>query len=125
MGAPKWSPNPHTLVAPRETRGAPRISGGPNGAHDFRHHTLVGGGSTQARLRRDGPLRCLPPESIAPAKAGARKDALSISEIDRRRMNEDRIEIEGGHMRYMLLIGSDDKNAPPRPRAEMEALVAG
>ena len=28
-------------------------------------------------------------------------------------------------MRYMLLIGSDDKNAPPRPRAEMEAVVAG
>ena len=28
-------------------------------------------------------------------------------------------------MRYMLLIGSDDKNAPPRPRAEMEALVQG
>src|SRR5262249_28682636 len=28
-------------------------------------------------------------------------------------------------MRYMLLIGSDDKNAPPRPRAEMEAIVAG
>ena len=27
-------------------------------------------------------------------------------------------------MRYMLLIGSDDKNAPPRPRAEMETLVA-
>ncbi|HMH53055.1 MAG TPA: YciI family protein [Candidatus Acidoferrum sp.] len=40
-------------------------------------------------------------------------------------MDEDRIETEGGHMRYMLLIGSDDKNAPPRPRAEMEALVAG
>ena len=28
-------------------------------------------------------------------------------------------------MRYMLLICSDDKNAPPRPRAEMEALVQG
>lgn len=26
-------------------------------------------------------------------------------------------------MRYMLLICSDDKSAPPRPRAEMEALV--
>jgi hypothetical protein len=28
-------------------------------------------------------------------------------------------------MRYMLLIGSDDKNAPPRPRAEMDAVVQG
>ena len=28
-------------------------------------------------------------------------------------------------MRYMLLIGSDDKNATPPPRAEMEALVQG
>jgi hypothetical protein len=28
-------------------------------------------------------------------------------------------------MRYMLLICSDDKNAPPRPRAEMETLVQG
>ena len=28
-------------------------------------------------------------------------------------------------MRYMLLICSDDKNAPPRPRAEMEALHQG
>ena len=28
-------------------------------------------------------------------------------------------------MRYMLLICSDDKNAPPRSRAEMEALVQG
>jgi hypothetical protein len=28
-------------------------------------------------------------------------------------------------MRYMLLICSEDKNAPPRPRAEMEAIVAG
>ena len=28
-------------------------------------------------------------------------------------------------MRYMLLIGSDDKNAPPRPRAEMEAVMQG
>ena len=28
-------------------------------------------------------------------------------------------------MRYMLLICSDDKNAPPAPRAEMEALVQG
>lgn len=28
-------------------------------------------------------------------------------------------------MRYMLLICSDDKAAPPRPRAEMEALVQG
>ena len=28
-------------------------------------------------------------------------------------------------MRYMLLIGSDDKTAPPAPRAEMEALVQG
>jgi hypothetical protein len=28
-------------------------------------------------------------------------------------------------MRYMLLIGSDDKAAPPVPRAAMEALVQG
>jgi hypothetical protein len=28
-------------------------------------------------------------------------------------------------MRYMLLIGSDDKAAPPAPRAEMEVLVQG
>ena len=28
-------------------------------------------------------------------------------------------------MRYMLLICSDDKNAPPAPRAEMETLVQG
>ena len=28
-------------------------------------------------------------------------------------------------MRYMLLICSDDKNAPPRPRPEMEAIVQG
>jgi hypothetical protein len=28
-------------------------------------------------------------------------------------------------MRYMLLIGSDDKATPPAPRAEMEALVQG
>jgi hypothetical protein len=28
-------------------------------------------------------------------------------------------------MRYLLLICSDDKNAPPPPRAEMEAIVAG
>ena len=28
-------------------------------------------------------------------------------------------------MRYLLLICSDDKNAPPRPRAEMEAIVQG
>jgi hypothetical protein len=28
-------------------------------------------------------------------------------------------------MRYLLLICSDDKNAPPAPRAEMEAIVAG
>ena len=28
-------------------------------------------------------------------------------------------------MRYMLLICSDDKAAPPAPRAEMEALVQG
>ena len=28
-------------------------------------------------------------------------------------------------MRYVLLICSDDKNAPPRPRAEMEAIVQG
>ena len=28
-------------------------------------------------------------------------------------------------MRYMLLICSDEKNAPPRPRAEMEAMVQG
>ena len=28
-------------------------------------------------------------------------------------------------MRYMLLIGSDDKNAAPAPRAEMEAIVQG
>ena len=28
-------------------------------------------------------------------------------------------------MRYMLLICSDDKNAPPAPRAEMEAIVQG
>ena len=28
-------------------------------------------------------------------------------------------------MRYMLLICSDDKDAPPRPRTEMEALVQG
>jgi len=28
-------------------------------------------------------------------------------------------------MRYMLLICSDDKTAPPPPRAEMEAIVQG
>ena len=28
-------------------------------------------------------------------------------------------------MRYMLLICSDDKNAPPAPRAEMEAIIQG
>jgi hypothetical protein len=28
-------------------------------------------------------------------------------------------------MRYMLLIGSNDKNAPPPSRAEMEALIQG
>src|SRR3989304_4432859 len=28
-------------------------------------------------------------------------------------------------MRYMLLICSDDKAAPPAPRAEMEAIVQG
>ena len=28
-------------------------------------------------------------------------------------------------MRYLLLIGSDDKAAPPPPRAEMEAIVQG
>ena len=28
-------------------------------------------------------------------------------------------------MRYVLLIGSDDKAAPPGPRAEMEAIVQG
>jgi hypothetical protein len=28
-------------------------------------------------------------------------------------------------MRYLLLIGSDDKTAPAAPRAEMEAIVAG
>jgi hypothetical protein len=28
-------------------------------------------------------------------------------------------------MRYMLLICTDDKNAPPAPRAEMEAIVQG
>src|SRR5438046_1001950 len=28
-------------------------------------------------------------------------------------------------MRYMLLICSDDKAAPPTPRAEMEAIVQG
>ena len=28
-------------------------------------------------------------------------------------------------MRYMLLICSDDKNAPPEPRAEMEAIIRG
>ena len=28
-------------------------------------------------------------------------------------------------MRYMLLIGSDDKSAPPRPRAEMDAMMQG
>src|SRR5213594_4400360 len=28
-------------------------------------------------------------------------------------------------MRYMLLICSDNKNAPPAPRAEMEAMVQG
>jgi len=28
-------------------------------------------------------------------------------------------------MKYMLLIGSDDKNAPPPARAEMEAMVQG
>src|SRR5574341_836317 len=28
-------------------------------------------------------------------------------------------------MRYMLLICNDDKNAPPPPRAEMEAIVQG
>jgi hypothetical protein len=28
-------------------------------------------------------------------------------------------------MRYVLLIGSDDKTAPPPPRAEMEAVVQG
>src|SRR5712692_10845540 len=49
---------------------------------------------------------------------------VSIPEIDRRRIDEGRTKPEGGPMRYMLLIGSDDKNAPPRPRAEMETLVA-
>ncbi len=28
-------------------------------------------------------------------------------------------------MRYVLLISSDDKNAPPPPRPEMEAIVQG
>ena len=28
-------------------------------------------------------------------------------------------------MRYMLLICSDDKNAPPAPRAEMEVIIQG
>jgi hypothetical protein len=28
-------------------------------------------------------------------------------------------------MRYVLLIGTDDKNPPPRPPAEMEKLVQG
>ena len=28
-------------------------------------------------------------------------------------------------MRYMLLIGSDDKTAPPAPRAQMETIVQG
>ena len=28
-------------------------------------------------------------------------------------------------MRYMLLIGNDDKNAPPPSKAQMDAMVQG
>jgi hypothetical protein len=35
------------------------------------------------------------------------------------------IQIEEGSMRYVLLIRSDDKTAPPPTRADMEAMVQG
>jgi len=35
------------------------------------------------------------------------------------------INARGGPMRYLLLIGSDDKAAPAPPKAEMDAMVQG
>src|SRR5678816_1702547 len=32
---------------------------------------------------------------------------------------------EGGTMRYVLLIGSDDKNAPPPTQAQMDGIIQG
>jgi hypothetical protein len=33
--------------------------------------------------------------------------------------------LEGGHMRYMLVIGTDEKTEAQMPKAEMDALIQG
>src|SRR5258708_34739025 len=74
MGAPRWPPNPPSLVAPRRSRGAPRsqsqVMGPRDGPQTPLRSSRPGGAVARLDHSRDGAPRWPNPANvrIAPAK---------------------------------------------------------